>query len=147
MSIIGTVALLCSRAISSSRNAVAGLPWGVTVWRPSGSQAKTPCAATQPRSSRSPGFVLRARSKGSPREVGLQEVQPDALGGGALRARMAEGLARGRQAALDVAVKPGQDLGQGPGAHLTIWPQVDACMVTPAAAAIFSRSALFRSSE
>src|SRR5438094_3754711 len=28
MSIIGTVALLCSRAISSSRNAVAGLPWG-----------------------------------------------------------------------------------------------------------------------
>jgi len=31
MSIIGTVALDCSRAINSSRNAAAGLPCGVTV--------------------------------------------------------------------------------------------------------------------
>src|SRR5712691_10405614 len=38
----------------------------------------------------------------APRQVGLQQLEPDALGGIALRAGVAEGLARCCQTALDV---------------------------------------------
>jgi hypothetical protein len=52
MSIIGTVALPWRRAISSNKNAVAGLATALIAWHPVVSHPNIPWAATQPMSSR-----------------------------------------------------------------------------------------------
>ena len=59
----------------------------------------------------------------APRQVGLEEVEPDALARVALGDGMAERCARDSQAPLDVVVKASKELGQGPLGHATICSQ------------------------
>jgi len=92
VSIIGTVALACSRAMSSKMKAVAGLPPAVIMWQPAASHTNVPCAAMHPRSRRSAESLLREAMSVSPSggDQSLSKVSMPPKGGSHPSATLAD---------------------------------------------------------